>query len=419
MKRSTFILIAGTVLSGTISSWAQAPAGPAFEALPTLSAAAILQPQYLQGVNFTVRDPVPTSAGSNQYFIDSDFGTFEADGNAMLIRRVAEIIGIAQLKAISKTNEFTQAAAQAALAPIGAAKDLVTDPVQAITSVPRGIWGLLNRTGQAVKEVADGAPRNAEQGGAVSNISGFAKTKRDLAIKLGVDPYTDNTVFQQELSKVAWPAFMGKFVVNTGLGAISGGVGTAISAITWNASLNNSLVDKSPTDLRLMNLGLLMNDMGVSREDADAFLYNGAISPTTQTVLVAALDKLGNIPGQADFIRAAATCQDEHDALAYMQSVQMMAKLNETTPVARILQVQGFPLCQLADGTVAVTVQWDFAAWTPTAEKFLNALQAQKFATPATGYNVTITGVVSPAAAQALAARKINLTTKSLTSPLN
>src|SRR3954469_25766580 len=99
MKRSTFILIAGIALAGTLPSWAQAPA---FEALPTLSAAAILQPQYAQGVNFTVRDPVPTSAGSNQYIIDSDFGTFEADGNAMLIRRVAEIIGIAQLKAISK-----------------------------------------------------------------------------------------------------------------------------------------------------------------------------------------------------------------------------------------------------------------------------------------------------------------------------
>jgi hypothetical protein len=96
----------------------------------------------------------------------------------------------------------------------------------------------------------------------------------------------------------------------------------------------------------------------------------------------------------------------------------MMAKLNETTPVARILHVQGFPLCQLADGTVAVAVQWDFAAWTPAAEKFLNALQAQKFATPPTGYTVVITGVVSPAAAQALAARKINVMTKALTSPL-
>src|SRR6478672_4571663 len=137
MKRSTFILLATATLTGSLPCRAQAPADPPFEALPTLSATTILQPQYLQRPNFTVRNPVPTTAGSNHYFIDSDFGTFEADGNAMLIRRVAEINGIAQLKAISKTDEFTQAAAQAAVVPLGAAKDLVTDPVQTISSVPR------------------------------------------------------------------------------------------------------------------------------------------------------------------------------------------------------------------------------------------------------------------------------------------
>ncbi len=261
--------------------------------------------------------------GSNQYFIDSDFGTFEADGNAMLMRRVAEINAIAKLNAISKTDEFTKAAAQAAVVPLDTAKDLISQPVTTIASVPRGIWGFLNRAGQTVKEVADGASGGPNQGGLVSNVSGFSKTKRDLAIKLGVDPYTDNDVFQKDLSKVAWPAFMGKFVVSTGLGAISGGVGTALSAVNWSVALSNALVDKSPADLRLMNLGLLMNNMGVAREDADAFLYNGAISPTTQTLLVAALNKLGNIPGQADFIRAAATSQDEHDALGFMQSVQI------------------------------------------------------------------------------------------------
>ena len=49
-----------------------------------------------------------------------------------------------------------------------------------------------------------------------------------------------------------------------------------------------------------------MDNMGVSRATADAFLNNNAISPTTQTILIAALAQLGNIPGQAEFIRQAA-----------------------------------------------------------------------------------------------------------------
>jgi hypothetical protein len=72
------------------------PAPAAFEPLPILDASVILQPQFLHGPNFTVRTLVPTYFGSNHYIIDSDFGVFEADGNEMLMRRVAEINAIAE-----------------------------------------------------------------------------------------------------------------------------------------------------------------------------------------------------------------------------------------------------------------------------------------------------------------------------------
>jgi hypothetical protein len=118
MKPATIALFACAALAVSASVSAQtplpSPTPEVFESLPTLSASAILQPQYLSGENFNVRDPVPTSSGSNQYTIDSDYGVFTADGNAMLMRRVVEIQGIAALEAMSQTSEFTQAAAQAA-----------------------------------------------------------------------------------------------------------------------------------------------------------------------------------------------------------------------------------------------------------------------------------------------------------------
>ena len=55
----------------------------------------------------------------------------------------AEINAIAKLQAMSQTTEFTQAAAQAAEAPLSVAQDLVTNPVSTISSVPKGIWGFL------------------------------------------------------------------------------------------------------------------------------------------------------------------------------------------------------------------------------------------------------------------------------------
>jgi hypothetical protein len=167
-----------------------------------------------------------------------------------------------------------------------------------------------------------------------------------------------------------------------------------------------------------MNLGLLMNNMGVSRATADAFLNNNAISPTTQTILVAALAQLGNIPGQAAFIRQAATSQDEHDAIAYQQSVQLMANLNNSTPVARITHLKWLTVCQTNNGTGVVPIQWDYVAWTPMTERFITALKAQKFTAPASGYSVIVTGVVSPLTAQTLAAGAVNVTTKALPGPL-
>ena len=404
MKSTSILLVAATLLTTTVPLCAQGQPSPAtsaapvataaptataapvaYEPLPTLNASVILQPQYLQGPNFTVRNPVPTYFGSNHYTIDSDFGVFEADGNEMLMRRVAEINGIAKLQAMSQTKEFTQGAAQAAEAPLNVAQDLVTNPVSTISSVPKGIWGFLNQAGAAVKEAAEGDQPTAAEGNAVENMTGFSKIKRDLAIKLGVDPYTTDEVFQKELNKVAWPAFLGKFTVDLGMAAVGG---PALSAVNWTGTLTDSLRDKNPTQLRLMNLGLLTNNMGISWATADAFLNNNAISPTTQTILVAALAQLGNIPGQAEFIRQAATSQDEHDAIAFQQSAQLMANLNNSRPVARITHLSGLTVCQTNDGSVVVPIQWDYVAWTPMTERFITALKAQKFSTPVSGYTV-------------------------------
>ncbi len=336
----------------------------------------------------------------------------------MLMRRVAEIQGIAALQAISQTTEFTQAAAQAAATPLNVAQDLVTNPLPTLASVPRGILGFLNQAGQAVKNVADGNTSGIGQGQLVENLSGFAKTKRDLALRLGVDPYCNNQVFQNELNKVAWPAFLGKFAVGLGMGAIGGAAGATLHGLNWTATLQDSLRDKSPGQLQQMNLGLLTNNMGIAPEAANAFVNNSAISPTTQTLTVAALAQLGNIPGQGEFILRAANSQDEHDALAFQESVQIMANLNNTAPIARITHLNDLTVCQTNDGTVVVPIQWDYVAWTPMVERFITALKAAKFTTRPSGYLVAITGVVSPMAADALNARGIKFAEKQLPNPL-
>ena len=73
MNPATIPLFACAVLGAAVSLSAQLPKPEVFEPLPTLSASTILQPQYFSGPTFSVRDPVPTYAGSNQYIVDSDY----------------------------------------------------------------------------------------------------------------------------------------------------------------------------------------------------------------------------------------------------------------------------------------------------------------------------------------------------------
>jgi hypothetical protein len=68
MKPPCILLLTGTILATTVPLHAQvqspSPQRPSStRPLPTLNASVILQPQYFQGPNFTVRNPVPTYSG--------------------------------------------------------------------------------------------------------------------------------------------------------------------------------------------------------------------------------------------------------------------------------------------------------------------------------------------------------------------
>jgi len=409
-------MIAAALLSPAVLH-AQAKALPVdtpYEKLPVLDAMVILRPEYSQGPNFTVRNAVTPVSGSNHYIIDSDWGTFAAEGNAMLMRRISEINAMAKLQEMSQSQEFQDGLKNAAKMPLNVAENLIDDPIETLAAVPKGIGGFLKRTGQSIKETAQGRKRGAGEGGAVENISGFTKSKRELALKLGVDPYSRNKVFQDELNRVAWPAFAGKFAVGLGFSAIGG----AVSVVNTSGNLTEALRDKSPVELRSMNQKILTRQMGINERVADAFLNNSHITPTTQVTLVAALQQLGDVPGQGEFIKAATSADDEGDGVAYQQSAEIMAQLNGVSPVARITQVRGLPVCILKDGTVVVALQWDYVAWTALAEKFVTALKAEKFPTPPTGYALVFTGEISPRAAQELASRGVKVTAKALPGPL-
>ena len=196
-----------------------------YEELPELKASEILKPEILKGPNYTVREPVPTSSGMNQFTIDSEFGVFQADGNEMLLQRVKEIYMIAKLKDVSRTDQFEQSLVTAAKGPYNAAKNVVKDPVNAVSSASKGLMKFMGRTKQTIKHVAKGETQKDTDGNKMEQMIGYTKAKGKIAVSMGIDPYSTNSVLQKELGNVAWASWAGGFTFSAATFPISGPVG--------------------------------------------------------------------------------------------------------------------------------------------------------------------------------------------------
>ena len=258
MDRNLFLALA---LSATFQCLAQTHepfevrrAEPVFEELPELKASEILKPELLKGPHFVVRDPVPTGSGMNQFTIDSDFGVFEADGNEMLLQRLKEIDAIARLQEVSRTDEFKKSLVAAAKSPLNSARNIARDPAQAISNVPKGVMKFLGRAKETVENVGKGGSDDAGGGSRMKDAIGYSDKKRKIALQMGIDPYSTNTVLQKQLDDVAWASWAGGFTFSVATFPISGPMGAALTVTNLNSTVEELLREKSPSELEQIAL---------------------------------------------------------------------------------------------------------------------------------------------------------------------
>lgn len=385
---------------------------------PVLSAKTILKPEFLAGDGFTVQDEVPTSTGRNRYLITSEYGEFEADGNIMLERRIREVAAIRKLKEVSRTDEYKKALKAAVASPLVVAKDVVTNPVGTITGIPRGLFKFGNRATQKVKERTQGRERSQYEDSNAASLVGFSKAKRMVAIQLGVDPYSSNETLQRELNGIAWATFAGKMTFTVATMPICGAAGLSLTSAGVTNTLNKTLMDQAPAELRLRNLKAMLA-MGCDRAVANQFNNSTAFSPSVQTAIVMNLETLNGVANRAAFFDLAGSeATDEGDALFYLGTSRVLAELHAKKPLARLQQVGRIPVAVQKDGRAVAAIQWDYAAWTDKAANFIGLLQASDFGKKNAGLTIAISGDASPLAQQQLKDANIELVTRIAPGPL-
>ena len=424
MMKQTRILCLMVALGATLPCLAQTPepfevrrAEAVFEELPVLNANEILRPEFLSGPHYKVRDAVPTYLGANQFTIDSDFGVFEANGNEMLVTRIKEVNAIERLKEVSRTDEFKNALTKAAKSPLASAKNIVTDPVNTISNAPKGLMKFMRRAGESIKDIGNKSESHAAEGSKMQQLIGFSDEKRKVAINLGVDPYSTNTVLQRELDGIAWASFAGGMTVQLATMPIGG---PALTVVDVTSSLNDVLKEKSPTDLKMMNRKTL-RAMGAGEKDTERFLNNNAFSPSQQTAFVLNLKALNGVANRGAFVRTAGeTSSAEQDAIFCVQTAALMGQLHKgEKPLARITMLGDFPIGVAKEGTIVVALQWDYAAWTSGAAQFTSDLQ--KLATQSgekKNILVALSGQVSPRLREELEKRGITVQDRLVPGPL-
>lgn len=384
---------------------------------PTLSAKAILSPDFLSGAGYSVNDEVPTSTGRNRYLVASEYGEFSADGNIMLERRIREVAAIRQLKEVSRTDAYKEALKAAVKSPLVVAKDVVTNPVGTITGIPKGIFKFVNRKGQSIKEKTQGREKSQYDEAKISDLSGFSKAKRGVAISLGVDPYSSNETLQRELNGITWATFAGKMTFSVATLPIGGAAGAALTGANVTGNLNKALIDQDPADLRLRNLKSMLA-MGCDRDVANRFNNSTVYSPSMQTAIVMDLETLDGVANRAAFFDLAGSeATDEGDALFYVGTARVIAELHAKNPLARLDRVNRAPIAVQKDGRAIVAIQWDYAAWTDQAANFVERFKTSDFGKKP-GMTIAISGDASPLAEQNMKAANIALVTHIVPGPL-
>ena len=426
MTKQTRILCVVVTFGVTFQCLAQTPepfevrrAEAVFEELPELKASEILKPELLKGPRYVVRDPVPTASGMNQFTIDSDFGVFEADGNEMLLQRLTEIDAIARLGDVSRTDEFKKSLLAAAKSPLNSAKNIARDPAQAISNVPKGIMKFLGRAKETVGNVGKGGGGDIGDGKTMKDALGYSDKKRKIALEMGIDPYTTNTVLQKQLDDLAWASWAGGFSFSVATLPISGAAGAALTVTNVSSTVEDLLQEKSPDELEQINRSTFRS-IGASASDVARILHGGAFTPTQATTFAVHLKALKGVANRGAFVKAAAQKgTTEADALFCVYTAALMDQIHQKTPIARIVMLSDFPICVAKDGTIMVALQWDYAAWTAGAASLTDEVQklAEKSGQDA-HVSVALSGQISPRLREELEKRGITIQDRLAPGPL-
>ncbi len=317
------------------------------------------------GPNYSILSPVRSDGFLRIYNVRAPYGDFTVVSDAMMQMRTRELAAVAELDKLTESAEFNNALGQAGLAPVKFAGELLVNPVEALGNTLAGIGNQIGQIGSGIHNA--GKSQDQAFGG-----FGADQKRRELAAKLGVDPYTDYAPLQARLQKLSQAAAAGGLVVSGAMMAIPGAAGIVISNASTSGRVKDSLRDRTAAQLMDMNREKMMA-MGLDLRTADALLQNRNYTPLDMTSMVSSLEVVP-VPGRAEFLRRAVNVNRRDAAVFNRRYTEMVADYHQKTQsIVSFVSAAEFPFNQTASGAVIGIWPVDALSWTEGTSRAMNS----------------------------------------------
>ena len=369
------------------------------EAPPVASAPSILGKQ-VNGPNYKIGDTVRSDGFLQIFSLNTTYGPYQVQGHEMLNVRLRELAAVAALEHMNKSQVYIDAAAKEAKKPVDLAVGLVTNPVGTVQQSMSGVGAVFSRIGSGAANMGQGRDNVA------GSLLGVSSAKRQIAYKLGVDPYTDFKPLADALNDMARVTALGDLTVSGAFMAIPGGAGMAVSYSKTTQEVGQMVLDKTPSELRDANRAKL-TAMGIPGTLISAFLDNSFYTPMDQTIIVAALGRMNGVGNREIFVRRASQAPSRDLAFFTRTRAELLAdQHSRVEPFVDFFDIQGIPLNRTRNGKVVVLVALDQLAWTKQASDFVAVMDHDiKQRKLGNLVEVRMTGTATPLAREGLRER--------------
>jgi hypothetical protein len=380
------LLALAVMVAAGLAEAAQTENAPVFKASQILGAAA-------SGPDYTVDELVQSDGFLYIFQLQTSYGRFTVDSLDLMKSRVKELAALRILDKMSKSEAFMKSAGGAALAPLRYAGDMVTNPVGTLGDTFSGVGSFFSQVTAGVSNP------HADPDSLIDSVSGASSIKRELAFKLGVDPYSDFPPLTKALNAMARAMAIGKLSVSLALSSVGGVAGLVVSSVNTANSASSLVLEKTPAELVDINRKRLTG-LGVSESTANSFLANKFFTPTDLTTLVGWLMQMRGVEGIEVFVARAAQVDRRAMAVFEVRHAAMVAGYHQHGEAfASFVDSSGLPVNKTTKGAVVALLPFDILYLTPTANALGKSMTEDlRNRGIKSKLNMVISGKVSPLA---------------------